>query len=214
MRAEQEELDRLLADFVRRDFQAARDFRRVASPIIRGLARRFGPHLPADLIDDVVSETYVLLLGRSGRRFDPRLGSARQFLFGVVQNAVKNVRAQYRPAGFPSRYGEDHFAAAQQVVAFDESIYSTDSGIPIVQIESNIDLAKLLTGISTLLAAAIIAIYVHGEKSAIVARRLGVSRFQIYRTLQSIRAHAFSQRMNGSNTAVWRAECATIGSVA
>ncbi len=64
-------LNRLLAGFVLRDEQAAEEFKKVGPPIVRGLARRFGPDLPADLVDEVVSETYVLLLGRPGRRFDP-----------------------------------------------------------------------------------------------------------------------------------------------
>src|SRR5689334_12133551 len=99
----QQALDRLVTGFVRHDRDAAREFRRVGPPIIRGLVRRFGPDLPADVVDEVVSETYLLLLGRAGAAFDASRGSAQKFLFGVVANAVRNVRAGYRPPGSPTR---------------------------------------------------------------------------------------------------------------
>jgi DNA-directed RNA polymerase specialized sigma24 family protein len=182
-------LNGLLLGFIRRYEEAAGQFKKVASPIIRGLARRFGPDLPADLVDDVVSETYVILLGRSGRGFDAARGSAREFLFGIVGNAVKNVRASNRPPGLPTRPRKDkQELIVAPVIPFDELLHSgTRRLLPdIRQIEAHIDARALLGTVASVLAAALIAIHVRGENASSVSRRLGVSRFQINRALQRI----------------------------
>lgn len=182
-------LNGLLIGFTLRHQEAAEQFKKVAPPIIRGLARRFGPDLPADLIDDVVSETYVILLGRSGRRFDPARGSAREFLFGIVGNAVKNVRANNRPPGLPTRPRKDEPELVEgPVIPFDELLHSgTQRLLPdIRQVEAHIDAHALLGKVAAVFAAALIAIHVRGENTTSVSRRLGVSRFQINRAWQRI----------------------------
>ncbi len=182
-------LNRLLAGFVLRDEQAAEEFKKVVPPIVRGLARRFGPDLPADLIDEVASETYVLLLGRQGRSFDPARGSAHEFLFGIVGNAVKNVRASNRPPGLRTRRRKDEPQLVETpVITFDELLHSAEQRLlpDIRQIEARIDAQALLGTVASVLAAAIIAIHIRGENASSVSRRLGVSRFQINRALQRI----------------------------
>jgi len=187
-------LNRLLAGFVSRDDKAAEEFKKVASPIVRGLARRFGPDLPADIIDEVVSETYLLLLGRPGRCFDPARGSAREFLFGIVGNAVKNVRASNRPPGLPTRRRNDEpELMATSIITFDELLHSRDQRLlpDVRQIEARIDAQALLLGtVASVFAAAIIAIHIRGENASSVSRRLGVSRFQVNRALQRTRSAA------------------------
>lgn len=184
-------LDRLLADFIRGNADlAATEFRKISAPIIRGLARRFGPDLPADLIDEVVSEAYVLLLGKAGKSFDANRGSAQQFLFGIVANAVKNVRASYRQPVIPSRTKRKSTSAEQPtVVPFDEGVYVTASRMlpDVRQVEAAVDLDVVLATITAVMAAAIIAVYVHGEQMNRVARALGVSRFQIHRAVRYVR---------------------------
>lgn len=182
-------LNQLLGGFVSREDKAAEEFKKVASPIVRGLARRFGPDLPADLIDEVVSETYLLLLGRPGRSFDPARGSAREFLFGIVGNAVKNVRASNRPPGLPTRRRKDEpELIATPVITFDELLHSGEQRLlpDIRQMEARIDTQALLGTVGSVLAAAIITIYIRGENASNVSRKLGVSRFQINRALQRI----------------------------
>lgn len=182
-------LNGLLVGFILRDQDAAEHFKKLAPPIIRGLARRFGPDLPADLINEVVSETYVILLGRSGHRFDPARGSAREFLFGIVGNAVKNVRAENRPPGLPTRPRKDEPELAEAgVVAFDELLHrGTHRLLPdIRQIEARFDALALLGTVASVFTAALIAIYIRGENASSVSRRFGVSRFQINRALQKI----------------------------
>lgn len=184
-------LNRLLAGFVSRDDKAAEEFKKVASPIVRGLARRFGPDLPADIIDEVVSETYLLLLGRPGRSFDPARGSAREFLFGIVGNAVKNVRASNRPPGLPTRRRKDEpERMGTSVITFDELLHSGDQRLlpDVRQIEARSDAQALLGTVASVFAAALIAIHIRGENASSVSRRLGVSRFQINRALQRTRS--------------------------
>jgi DNA-directed RNA polymerase specialized sigma24 family protein len=195
-------LDRLLAGFVRgnTDFAATVEFRNISAPIIRGLARRFGPDLPADLIDEVVSETYVLLLGTAGKSFEVNRGSAQKFLFGVAANAVKNVRASYRPPAIPSRRrGKGVTDDQPSVVAFNELHHATGSRLlpDVRQAETAIDVEAVLAGITAVMAAAIIAVYVHGEKTSSAARAFGVSRFQIRRVMQHVRTTAQIYRGRG-----------------
>ena len=187
MRVAPDALTRLIVGFILRDEEAAEQFKKAAPPVIRGLARRFGPDLPADLIDDVVSETYVILLGRSGGGFDPTRGSAREFLFGIVGNAVKNVRATNRPPGLPTRLRKNE-ALEAWTVPFDELLHSGVRPLlpDIHQIEARIEARALLGTVASVFVAALIAIHVHGENASSVSRRLGVTRFQINRALKRI----------------------------
>lgn len=194
-------LNGLLVGFILRDEEAAEQFKKVAPPIIRGLARRFGPDLPADLIDEVVSETYVILLGRSGRRFDAGRGSARKFLFGIVGNAVKNVRANNRPPGVPTRPRRDERELVEEpVIPFDELLHSGSQRLlpDIRQIEAQLETRVLLSTVASVFASALIAIHVRGESATRVSRRLGVSRFQINRALQRIHREAEPRRRSAA----------------
>ena len=188
----QQALDRLLAEFVRHGNDAALEFRRVAPPIIRGLARRFGPDLPADVIDEVVSETYLLLLGRAGAAFEARRGSAQKFLFGIVANAVKKVRASYRPAAYPTRPRKTGVDSEQAVVPFDESQHGLGQRLlpDARQVNAAADLELLLTGLRATLAIAIVAVHVDGHTVSRVAHYLGVSRFQIRRAMRQMQVRA------------------------
>jgi len=184
--------DQLLASFVLGDIEASDEFRKVAPPVIRGLARRFGPDLPADLIDEVVSETYLLLLGAPGRGFDRTRGSARQFLFGIVRNAVTNVRATNRPPGLRTRRRKDDPATGAQVVPFDELLHgAAQRFLPDSHhVEARLDVEKLLGAVTAVVATAIIGIHLRGESASSVSRRLSVSRFQIDRALRAVRHRA------------------------
>lgn len=198
----QQALDRLLAEFVRHDNDAALEFRRVAPPIIRGLARRFGPDLPADMIDEVVSETYLLLLGRAGSAFEASRGSAQKFLFGIVANAIKNVRAGYRPPASRTRQRKNRLASGpvQVVDSFEESEHGLGQRIlpDAQQIDAAADLAVLLSGLTAVLAMAIVAIHVHGQDIRKVSRVLGVSRFQIRRAMGQVKIIAASLTRPGA----------------
>jgi DNA-directed RNA polymerase specialized sigma24 family protein len=191
----QQALDRLLAEFVRHDNDAALEFRRVAPPIIRGLARRFGPDLPADVIDEVVSETYLLLLGHAGAAFEARRGSAQKFLFGIVANAVKRVRASYRAAASPTRPRKTSADSEQAVVPFDESQHGLGQRLlpDAQQVDAAADIALLLTGMTAPLAIAIVAVHVDGHTVSRVARILGVSRFKIRRAMRQIQVRSGSR---------------------
>ena len=190
----QQALDRLLAEFVRHDQDAALEFRRVAPPIIRGLARRFGPDLPADVIDEVVSETYLLLLGRAGAAFEASRGSAQKFLFGIVANAVKSVRASYRPPASRTRQHIGRPGSEKVVVPFEESQHGLGQRIlpDARQVDAAADVAVLLSGLTAVLAIAIVAIHIDGQDINKVARALGVSRFQIRRAMRQVKVTAAS----------------------
>src|ERR1700733_16246687 len=171
----QQALDRLVAGFIHRDQDAALEFRRVAPPIIRGLARRFGPDLPADVVDEVVSETCLLLLGRTGTAFDASRGSAQKFLFGVVANAVKNVRAGYCPPGALTRQHKNRPKIEPVVVSFEESQHGLEQRMlpDVRQVDAAADVAALLSGLTAVLA-------------------MGVSRFKIRRAMRELQLKAAS----------------------
>jgi DNA-directed RNA polymerase specialized sigma24 family protein len=190
----QQALDRLVAGFVRHDQDAAVEFRRVAPPIIRGLVRRFGPDLPADVVDEGVSETYLLLLGRAGAAFDASRGSAQKFLFGVVANAVKNVRAGYRPPGAPTRQHKNRPKIEPVVVPFEESQHGLEQRMlpDAQQVDAAADVAVLLSGLTDVLAMAVVAVHLYGYGLRRVARVMGVSRFKIRRAVRELQLKAAS----------------------
>src|ERR1700733_3256479 len=190
----QQALDRLVAGFIHRDQDAALEFRRVAPPIIRGLARRFGPDLPADVFDEVVSETCLLLLGRTGTAFDASRGSAQKFLFGVVANAVKNVRAGYCPPGAPTRQHKNRPKIEPVVVSFEESQHGLEQRMlpDVRQVDAAADVAALLSGLTAVLAMAVVAVHLHGYGVRRVARAMGVSRFKIRRAMRELQLKAAS----------------------
>ena len=53
--------------------------------------------------------------------------------------------------------------------------------------DARIDVASILEGVSPLIAAILIGIYVEGEKVQAIARRLKISRFRVHRELRSFR---------------------------
>jgi DNA-directed RNA polymerase specialized sigma24 family protein len=196
MLAAQADLDSLLPKFVIRDPAALDVFPRVATPMLGKLARRFAPELPVDLVNEIIQETYCLLLNGSRHAFDPVRGTARKFLFGVVLNATQRVRSNYCPPGTRTRKRifqadgdlnrEAEFSPA--IVPFDETIHCDARRSVFAEVgrlEAEIDLNTLLRGASTLLVTALAAIYLEGHKVADVARTLGVSRFRIGREIRA-----------------------------
>lgn len=201
-------LDELLARFVQNDPESDSEFRKLSKPIMRGLARRFGAGLPADLIDEVVSESFVLLLGGPGRAFDPQRGSARSFLFGIVQNAAQRVRAIYCPPGMRTRLhkedlAEEGFQGYERVVAFDEEVHVPEClQTPTSrQMEARIDLEAMLRNTNVTLVAAMVAIVAHGEKVGAAAGRFGLSRFQFNRAFHAVQKRAAAARGRLKNVA-------------
>lgn len=90
----------VLSGFLARDPMGLRDAPATLMPVIRGLACRLAADLvSAGFCDEVVAETFTLLLSPTGRSFDPGRGTSRQYLFGAVLTAAAAVRVQYGAAG-------------------------------------------------------------------------------------------------------------------
>lgn len=177
----------LLRGFLRNDVPAVEEFSRVAGPTVRAFARRFGRDLPADRIDEVVSETYLILLEGLGSKFDSNhgTGSVRSLLFWAVKRAVQRIRAQYAQAGSRTRRKTGEPAPLRAIGfdhVYDEAKIAKVDGV-LGQVELEHDAQTVINAASATIAAALIAIYFRNRRIADVAKELGVSRFKLHRDL-------------------------------
>ncbi len=89
-----------LSEFLDRNPAALRDAPAVLTPVVRALVNRLaGDLVGVGLVDDVVSQTFMMLLLPTARHFDPTRGSAARYLYGVVLHATAEIRVQHGAAG-------------------------------------------------------------------------------------------------------------------
>ena len=68
--------------------------------LVRSMVARRCPHRAArqpDFVDDVVAQTFLLVLDPIISRFNPRRGRASQYLFGLTCNAIRTITRQRNP---------------------------------------------------------------------------------------------------------------------
>jgi DNA-directed RNA polymerase specialized sigma24 family protein len=90
----------VLSEFLARDHDGLRDAPTVLAPVVGSLVNRLaGDLVEAGMADEVVSQTFMLLLSPTARQFDPAHGSSVDYLYGVVLRAVAEVRVQHGATG-------------------------------------------------------------------------------------------------------------------
>ena len=179
--------------FLRGDDPGDRMHRQI-TPIIRNLARRFAPDFRAERIDEVVNETYVLLLDGDSTRFDAAEGPVSAFVRGKVKTAAERVRATYVAPGCRTRVHRRGISSAQ-APSYEQSAGDGDGSTledanwrrSFDWVEASHDYAAVIGSNEALVVAALIGIYIRGEAIAAVASRLGVSRFRINREINRVR---------------------------
>jgi RNA polymerase sigma factor (sigma-70 family) len=184
--------DEQLSRFLAGDPGAADEFYDAAKPHILGLARRIAPELPCDIHPEVVNQTFVYLLEVPASKFDPKKGSAKNFLRGYILNAVRHVRATYCKPGRPTRKRNRPVKKKKQQEDF-PAVISLDTGtyeqpaVPatVATIEAALDAETVLNKAPETVATALELVYLEDKTLSEAAMMLHISRFQLSRQISA-----------------------------
>jgi hypothetical protein len=181
--------------FLRGDPTLREAFPRQLNDKLLAVAKKTGGDLAPDQLEEVANEVWVLVLSGRGSRFDPQRGNAMAFLYGLVRDAVRRVRASYASPGFrtrlPSRKERDEdpdstMLPRRMTACMDDlpdrSLASVDGRAAEYQAE----LRLMVTRWGEPLVEALQSIYLEGECVSAVARKLGMSRFQLRRVRRKV----------------------------
>jgi DNA-directed RNA polymerase specialized sigma24 family protein len=96
----------LLVAYLSGDCDFTTLYNKAKKPLLRVVAR-LAPFMPEDLREDVVQQTFMRLI-ENPPKHDPSRCSPRTLLFGLLRNAVRQVRAMFAPPGQTTRiHSED-----------------------------------------------------------------------------------------------------------
>lgn len=181
--------NQLLLDFLNHVSYAAEEFPKVARPFLLAVARRRAPDLPVDLRQDIVSETFALLLMIPESAFNPAIGPAKSFLALQVRSAIRRVRADYCPPGQRTRPLTRTPTVAEddrpRVVPIDDLPPREEprNRYVVQQFDACCDAKTLLAKAPPSVAVALHRIHIMGEGLSEVSGALGVSRFAMARAI-------------------------------
>jgi DNA-directed RNA polymerase specialized sigma24 family protein len=181
-------LEEQLSRFLAGELGAANEFYKAAKPHILGLARRIAPELPSDIHPEVVNQTFVYLLEGATSKFDPKKGSAKNFLRGYILNAVRHVRATYCAPGRPTRKRNRPVKKKQQQEAF-PAVVSLDTGTYTQPVAPDCDAETVLNNAPEPLATALELVYFEDKTMSEAAMMLHISRFQLSRQISAYAQH-------------------------
>jgi hypothetical protein len=161
--------------------------------------RRRAPDLAEDLHEEVVDETWTIICCSPGLKYDPARGSVWKFLVGRLMNAIKTIRAVYRPVGsrtrsiprrrsakvaaneMPAEMSLDSGTTAQAEVinsaVIEKSVEQAE------RIEKSVEAVSLIEAAPADIRPALELIYQEGSGVAEAAQALGISRFTLRRRL-------------------------------
>ncbi len=174
-----------LQGFLARDPSSYQDFPFLIYPQLRRMAEQLAPDIPTDLQEDIVNETWVKLLEKSPTHYDVHRGSERPYIGLVMRDAVKRVRANYRPPGSLSRQRRQQ--ELQSAISFEDQI---ERGVQFVNdqqasVEDRCLATEILTHMDKPTAEALLRVYVRGERVQEVAAVQGRNRFQVSRDMKA-----------------------------
>jgi DNA-directed RNA polymerase specialized sigma24 family protein len=115
----------LLEAFLAGETQARDELPRRMQGFLMQTARRFAPEATRTHVynpEDIVQETFRLLLGKDAGAFDPAKGSVETFLTLLLRNAVKNVRASFAPPGRTTRAENDPKSGPRETVSLEAAV--------------------------------------------------------------------------------------------
>jgi hypothetical protein len=179
------DLDSSLPGFLSGDPIAIDIFFPLAQRYLLKLANKLAPELPVDIREEIVSQTYVNLLGQSGKRFDPTRGQAKAFLRGLLLNAVRQVRANYCPPGRQTRLrgraekSEFNLKQSTVTISLDVEVIELVAPQGALAIEASCDAHTILDSASPLVASGLKRICFYGDTRKEAAEILCVPLWQL-----------------------------------
>jgi DNA-directed RNA polymerase specialized sigma24 family protein len=119
--------------FLAGDEKAREEFPITAEKYIWMIARYVSPDLvERDLIQDVVQQTWLLLLMKTESNFVTTRGSAGNYLRLIIRTAAQDVRAMYAPVGQKTRLyrNEDgHYVPQSPAISLDAPMQTDENEI-------------------------------------------------------------------------------------
>lgn len=155
----------------------AKDLRRRLTLV----TKKIMPDLDASLREEVVQQAFVALLDNP-RRYNPARGTAISFLFQIVREAARTVRAAYAPPATRKRERSDaptpaapvalHDLTDNEMMQFAPARYGSAESV-----EARCDLLVLVPRLpgQLLIAFTLIA---EGDTKVLAAQMAGITRFQ------------------------------------
>jgi hypothetical protein len=149
---EEPESAALLTGFLADDPDARTRFPAQLGGRLRATAVRIAPDLKQrELIDDVVQQTYALLLRRPAGHFDPSRGSAAAYLYQIVRLAARDIRAENPYPGAttrPRRDEEDEFVPADPPLSLDQVVSADEEAVTLAEmIAADVDVENMVLGV-------------------------------------------------------------------
>jgi RNA polymerase sigma factor (sigma-70 family) len=173
-----------LLDFLHVAEPQAQYFPTTARPLMKTFARRAAPELPADVQDEVVSQSFEYLI-QSKAQFQPERGSAKAFLKVLTRQAVRKIRADYCPPGRRTRPDRhDRRQQKPKIVSLsdiNENVLVNRDAVD--ELDTNCEVKAILRRAPEKVARALVLIYFAGERVSSAARAVGMSRFALSREI-------------------------------
>jgi DNA-directed RNA polymerase specialized sigma24 family protein len=166
---------------------------------IERLIARMAPDLSWDLRENALQETFVQLMQVRPGRYNPRLGSPKTLLRGLVHDAIRSVRASMTTPGQPTRNrvaagaqlalppGEQ-VVAVKPVIATVEAAEDWAARRAFEQVDARIDAKKVVAAAPPAVAKVLEMIFLHDTPKQEVAEHLGLNRFDLYREIEAFSA--------------------------
>ena len=182
-------LDSLLIGFLAGDPSSRETLPQAISDVVRRFTGKLAPDLPRDERDEVLGQVFVALLSMAPNAYDRERGSARAFIWGVVQNAVQQIRAAYVSPGRPTRNrgrsAELHLPvrAIHEFEEHEQHELLGDTPDPVAAVEVRCDAAAMMRKAPAMVAEALRRIHLADELIEDVAADLGLSRHALRRRI-------------------------------
>jgi DNA-directed RNA polymerase specialized sigma24 family protein len=170
-----------LCGFLARDPYSYQKFPSQINPQLYQLARKLAPDLPTDLHAEIVHETWRLLLEKPSDHYNRERRTESTYLIIVMRDAIKCVRANYRPPGSPSR------ERRYQTISLEAQLEAGEQFVDDSQVSpEKIRLAgEILERSERLTAEALLRIFIIGYSIQEVAVTQSRSRFQVGRCIST-----------------------------
>lgn len=175
------------------------DFYNSAKRPLERIVRRVAPWLPKDLHEDVVQQLFVRLWANPPQ-YDRAKCSGRILAFGLLRNALKQVRSMFAVPGTRTRPQQHEFSQISEAPAVDaeqeeltEPVSNAEKALHIAEssygtastIEATVITAEFLQAANWEVAAGALLVYGSDYSVTEAANRVGTSRFALRRGIDS-----------------------------
>jgi hypothetical protein len=187
--AVQMDLETVLSGYFLKTGPTLEDVVQASTRYINNIVRRIADDLPVDVRPEVAQEVWLRLADETPTTFDPARGTGKQYLFGLVRNAVRTVRRSYGLPVSPGDTGETTAVAVlRQRVDDDETVLSNLVDVKATaDVVNRVELNDVLSKANEKLRVCLGLAFVQAATLQQAAHSVGWSRFKLRRELEKLR---------------------------